>query len=415
MSIPLFDALFKKPAAEAEQPAPDPSADPGTDANWKQYGFQQSRLHHANPIALDVELHKLLEQYKKSIHTNEEEQEQMKAPLRARIAAASVDEQRLAEQASRIREHRIPALEKNISELKNEIGEIRRNPEHFEEKPSRLGIILMGIILLLLTVYLWIFYTSASYSAFFREFKAEDINVANSIFDPGAIQHAWQKGAPALVLVVTMPFIFLGLGILMHKFLEEKHASKWVKLALVIVVTFFFDFIIAYEIVKKIYDLQALNSLEDLPAYHFSMAFSDINFWLIIFAGFVTYLIWGLLFEKFMTDNRKRDHAGEQVRIRQREIEERQKEIRSLEAEADGLMKQVHGKEKERSQAEAELNSVFFRPREVEYVVFHFMSGWMQYIEGGLMVATTEKDTLRNETRNKVMDFLASLKPKPVE
>lgn len=97
MSIPLFDALFKKPAAEAEPPAPDSGADTGTDANWKHYGFQQSRLHQANPIALEVELHKLLEQYKKSIHTNEEEQEQMKAPLRARIAAASVDEQRLAE------------------------------------------------------------------------------------------------------------------------------------------------------------------------------------------------------------------------------------------------------------------------------------------------------------------------------
>ena len=273
----------------------------------------------------------------------------------------------------------------------------------------------MGIILALLTVYLWIFYTSASYSAFFREFKADDINVANSIFDPGAITHAWERGAPALVLVVTMPFIFLGLGVLMHKFIEEKHWGKWIKLSLVILVTFFFDFIIAYEIVKKIYDLQALNSLEDLPPYQFSMAFGDINFWLIIFAGFVTYLIWGLLFEKFMTDTRKRDHAGEQIRVRQSEIDEIQKEIKRLETEADTLDQTIHQSARDRAQTEADLSGVFFKPREVEYVVFHFMSGWMQFIEGGLMVTPANKDSLRQQTRDIVMTFLAGIKPKPIE
>jgi hypothetical protein len=184
---------------------------------------------------------------------------------------------------------------------------------------------------------------------------------------------------------------------------------------MVIIVTFFFDFIIAYEIVKKIYDLQALNSLEDLPPYQISMAFSDINFWLIIFAGFVTYLIWGLLFEKFMTDTRKRDHAGEQVRVRQSEIDEIQKEIKRLEGEAETLDQSIHQAARNRALAEADLSGVFFKPREVEYVVFHFMSGWMQFIEGGLMVTPANKDSLRQQTRDIVMNFLAGIKPKPVE
>jgi uncharacterized membrane protein (DUF106 family) len=420
-SIPLIDALFRKPSANGS-PVPGESQDQDNDQNeslkgqgaqtWKKYGFHQAKNHNANPIALDLELHKLLEQYKKTVHADEKDQEDLKGPLRARIATLGVDVQRITEQAERIRENKIPSTEKQIASIKSEIGDIRRNPEQYREKPSKLGLVLMGIILVLLTVYLWIFYTSASYSAFFRAFKAEDINVANSIFDPRAIANAWEKGAPALVLVVTMPFIFLGLGILMHKFLEEKHWSKGVKLTAVILVTFLFDFIIAYEIVKKIYDLQALNSLEDLPPYRFSMAFSDINFWLIIFAGFVTYLIWGLLFEKFMTDSRKLDNAGEQVRVRQKEIDELSKEVKKLDLEAETLEKTIHTREREKAQAEADLNSVFFRPREVEYVVFHFMSGWMQYIEGGLMSTNTDKDVLRNETRDKVMSFLSDLKPK---
>lgn len=420
-SIPLIDALFRKPSSNGSPEKSDQDADQHDilkvqDAqNWKKYGFHQAKNHNANPIALDMELHKLLEQYKKTVHADEKDQEDLKGPLRARIATLGVDVQRITEQAARIRESKIPATEKQIASLRTEIGEIRRNPDQYRDKPSKLGLVFMGIILILLTVYLWIFYTSASYSAFFREFKAEDINVANSIFDPRAIANAWAKGAPALVLVVTMPFIFLGLGILMHKFLEEKHWSKGVKLAAVILITFFFDFIIAYEIVKKIYDLQALNSLEDLPPYRFSMAFSDINFWLIIFAGFVTYLIWGLLFEKFMTDSRKLDNAGEQMRVRQNEIDELMKEARRLDAEAETLEKTSHTRERDKAQAEAELNNVFFRPREVEYVVFHFMSGWMQYIEGGLMSNSTHKDVLRNETRDNVMKFLSDLKPKLIE
>lgn len=417
MAIPLIDSLFRKnqPSEQEAAPASYEANETADSGNWKQYGFQQSRNHHASPIALDVELHKLLEQYKKTIDSGTQEQEQLKTPLKARIAKLEIDIERSRMQAERIRQQKIPSLEGKISELKAEISDIRRNPGHYEQKPGKLGVILMGIILALLTVYLWIFYTSASYSAFFREFKAEDINVANSIFDPGAITHAWERGAPALVLVVTMPFIFLGLGMLMHKFIEETHWGKWIKLALVIIVTFFFDFIIAYEIVKKIYDLQALNSLEELPPYHFSMAFSDINFWLIIFAGFVTYLIWGLLFEKFMTDTRKRDHAGEQIRVREREIDEVRKEIKRCESEAEATDQLMHHAEKERAQSEADLGGVFFKPREVEYVVFHFMSGWMQFIEGGLMANDTHKDALRNQTRDIVMNFLASIKPKPVE
>ncbi len=430
-NLPPIDSLFQKTSSngiskEEEKNNDDQGAihpdevdygqvikEAGTNSHtWKKYGFLQAKNHNASPISLELELHKLLEQFKKSVHTDEKEQEDMKSPVRARVVSLTLDIQKLGEQESRIRKEKIPAIEKKKQDIKNEISEIRRNPDHYREKPSKLGMVLMGVILVLLTVYLWIFYTSASYSAFFRQFTADDINVANSIFDPRAITNAWNKGAPALVLVVTMPFIFLGLGILMHKFLEEKHFSKWIKLSLVILATFAFDYIIAYEIVKKIYDLQALNSLENVPPYSFQMAFGDINFWLIIFAGFVTYLIWGFLFEKFMTDNRKMDHAGEHIRVRENEIQEADKDIIKLNQEADAINKTRHEKERDKALSENELQSIFFRPREVEYVIYHFMSGWMQFIEGGLMANASHKDGLRTETRKTVMNFLDTLKPR---
>jgi hypothetical protein len=428
-NLPPIDSLFQKPSSNGvhteDIQIPESTIHPedadhvnmlkgvgSSSHTWKKYGFLQSRNHSANPIALELELHKLLEQFKRSVQTDEKEQDEMKAPVRARVVSLNLDIQKLTEQGNRIRNEKIPSQEKKIQDLKNEIGEIRRNPDHYREKPGRLGLVLMGLVLVLLTVYLWIFYTSASYSAFFRQFTADDINVANSIFDPRAITNAWEKGAPALVLVITMPFIFLGLGILMHKFLEEKHFTKWIKLGFVIAATFVFDYIIAYEIVKKIYDLQALNSLENLPPYNYQTAFADINFWLIIFAGFVTYLIWGFLFEKFMTENRKLDHAGERIRVREIELQDVEREIKKLNQDADLIDRSIHGKERDKALAENELSAVFIRPREVEYVIYHYMSGWMQFIEGGLMASNSQKEGLRNETRKTVMNFLDTQKPK---
>ena len=79
--------------------------------------------------------------------------------------------------------------------------------------------------------------------------------------------------------------------------------------------------------------------------------------------------------------------------------------------EADALDKTLHGKERDKALAENELNAIFFRPREVEYVIYHFMSGWMQYIEGGLMATASQKEGLRAETRKTVMNFLDTQKP----
>ena len=48
-----------------------------------------------------------------------------------------------------------------------------------------------------------------------------NIGVANSIFDPKAITTAADPvtgGITELILIISMPFIFIGLGFLIHKF-----------------------------------------------------------------------------------------------------------------------------------------------------------------------------------------------------
>lgn len=373
---------------------------------WKKYGFLQSKNHGANPISLEVDLNKLLQLYKKRMQQDESSQEEMKRPIRKKIEGLKIDIQQVDSSIAGIKTEKIPSLEKKKEHLKNEMGEIRRDPSFYKEKPNWAALIITIIVLVLLTLYLWIFYTSASYSAFFRQFAPDDINVANSIFDPNALKKAWNEGGPALILVTTMPFIFLGLGVLIHKVQEQEGSGKWIKLAGLILTTFLFDYIIAFEIVKKIHDLQALNNPEIDATYHFGDAVNDPNFWLIIFAGFVTYLIWGFLFDRLMHDTRKMDHAGEQIRVRKKETTDLDKAIAVQDKEMDGLKLQVFEKQKEIRGLEEDLTATFIRPREFEYIVYQFASGWMQYIEGGMMGEQAEKNNIRTQTKDVVLAFV---------
>ncbi|MCP9752367.1 hypothetical protein [Ferruginibacter sp. HRS2-29] len=375
---------------------------------YKKYGFFQSKNHGANPISLEIELNKIFETFKDKLRRDEVEQERLKVPFRKKIDSLKIDIESFKIKIDQIKNDTIPTFTNRIKDLKAEIGSIRRDPSLYQkEKPNKISFgfgILIGI---LLTVYLWIFYTSASYSAFFREFKPDDINVANSIFDATALTKAFYAGIPAFVLVVSMPFIFLALGYLIHKFNEQKTRWKYLSLACLIIITFGLDYIIAYEIVKKVYDLETIMIIDNnrLP-YSFSQAVHDINFWLIIFAGFVTYLIWGLLFDKLMAEYEKFDVVKVQIKIREGEIKEIEKELKVHQGKVDELNSKMSEAEKEIKATEKDLEATFFRAKDFEHIVYQFSSGWFQYVEGGLLTTEEKKNLLRSELSNVTKNFV---------
>lgn len=397
-----FDVDIFKSAGSA-------SAQPDGNYTYKKYGFMQSKNHGANPISLEVELSKIFEMFKDKLRKDKIEQERLKVPLRAKLESLKIDKERFEKRITDVKMDLIPSLNKKIQALKDEIGNIRRDPGLYQkEKPNRISFIFGAIIGSLLTVYLWVFYTSASYSAFFRKFEADDINVANSIFDASSFTKAYHDGIPALVLVMSMPFIFLGLGFLIHKANQSKSKWKYLSLLLLIIVTFGFDYIIAFEIVQKVYDLKAAASLQELPPYQFRDALHDINFWLIIFAGFVTYLIWGFLFDKMMEDYEKFDVIKVQIKVREDEIKELKKELKTQDDQISVFKDKIAENEKLIKTTEADLNSTFFKPKEFEYIIYQFSSGWMQFVEGGLLANEEKKNKLRTEISEIVKKFIVA-------
>jgi hypothetical protein len=181
-----------------------------------------------------------------------------------------------------------------------------------------------------------------------------------------------------------------------------------VRIILLALVTLCFDCIIAYEIVSKIHELKAAASLDPLPPYTFEDVFRDVNFWLIIFAGFVTYLIWGFLFDRIMEEFERFDGVGHQVRLRQAELKEWAERLAEAEARPAQIRERINEVRKQIKAMESDLAGVLINPKDFEHIVFQFTSGWLQFIEGGMLADAVRKDGLRIECRRVADDFVAA-------
>ena len=353
-----------------------------TAVDWVEEGKSKGVLHNGSHAGLQVCITKIYHNYQQLLAHDDHRQEELKKPYKVKLQEYEGKIKQYSDKISKIREQ-IDGSKENIQTFKQEISDINQNPEKVAgDKVGKAGFIIGSIILLFLTIYLFIFYSSASYSAFFKQFSLDSLGVADSIFDPQALKMALKAGATELILITTIPFVFLGLGYLIHRFQEEpKWYSKAFKIGLLIVVTFIFDAILAYEITHKIYEIKKGNSFVEMPDYTVSMAFESVNFWLIIFAGFVVYLIWGFVFDLVMQSYGKLD----KVEIAKKEC---RKKIKSCEADIKEYNEEISKLEYLKSEQEIKGNkireilnhSLIMDREELGSSIHKFLDGWLAFL-----------------------------------
>lgn len=155
-----------------------------------------------------------------------------------------------------------------------------------------------------LTLYLFVFYSSTVYSSFYGNVDSG----MGGFIRASVFTEAQEKGTGSVAIIILAPFIFIGLGFLIHSCLKENRAralrkkkAKYGLLGLLLFMTLAFDALMAYKISESIHYDQYIKGLTDIP-WNYNLIFSDINFFLILFSGFVVYVIWGLLLDKVMLD-----------------------------------------------------------------------------------------------------------------
>ncbi|UJH90590.1 hypothetical protein LZ575_17655 [Antarcticibacterium sp. 1MA-6-2] len=259
-------------------------------------------------------------------------------------------------------------------------------------------------VLLPITLYLLVFYISASYSAFFKEFTDDVLSAA--IFDKDAFTNAFNDSWLEGLLVVTIPFVFMGLGYVIHMMQKGKGFFNYLKLGSLLIITFLFDALLAYQIEKKIYDFnKTLNS----PPYDLEIALTEAEFWMIIFAGFVVYIIWGLVFDFIMKEYENIDKIKVFIKHKKEEIFNLQHTRKEIEEKLDGFRDKMTEVQGRITEIQSKINGFIFPIK--EYLLYHsqYKEGWFQAINTEIALPTQQKNNLLEDCERTSIEYLAKM------
>jgi hypothetical protein len=157
-------------------------------------------------------------------------------------------------------------------------------------------------ILLALSGYLFFFYVSAAYKALYTDFEAIAERIAAGL-GTGSIMPKPAELAEALqynFLLFLVPFVFYAFGWAFHVILDMKHKYKFVFLGALIGVTFFVDFLLALLIHNN---TEYAKELMGIGTRSWAV---NPAFYMILFLGFIVYILWSILLDSIVREWSKR-------------------------------------------------------------------------------------------------------------
>jgi hypothetical protein len=348
-------------------------------------GYGSSKQAEGNHRIFKACLEDVYMDYKGKCRENENLQKELKAPY-VNEKGNHETELKKRKTALGLLNESIAQMEQKIISYKNDMVEVKRSPEKYGlevDKKPKAQFYLGLIVLIPITFYLLVFYISASFSAFFKSFDTDELTAA--IFDGHALSKAIEDGWLEGVFVATIPFAFMGLGYLIHMFQKHKNWLSYVKIATLFLVTFIFDAILAYQIEKKIYDIQ---KTPDSPDFNLSIAFSSVEFWGIIFAGFIVYIIWGLVFDFIMKEYDNFDKIKSFITTKR-------EDIKNCEINLTKLLQKVNPIKEEIAGIEGKINDL---QRTIDGFVFsnkHYLTYHAEYVKGWFLAIADNFDSLK--------------------
>jgi hypothetical protein len=357
--------------------------------SFHDQGYNMSKSCVGKVQILQSSLDALYQSFERKCKQNFNEQHQLKQPY--------ITEQKGKKTALLNKEDEISRLEKrvvqtndNIEELNKDCRKIRTNPEDYVDVDTKASAkFWIGLSFLIpLTIYIFIFYISTSFSAFFREFDP-GISLFQGMFDPQALSKAYEASLLELGFVLFIPFIFFALGYLIHMFQEKKGIENALKIVALFIITFLFDAILAYLIDQKLYNL---NKTFESEEFGVSVAFQSVGFWVIIFAGFVAYIVWGLVFDFVMKENADRDKIKKFLKEKKEEIVEKEGKLVKLKDEILTVEEVISIIKVRVSELQNIIDGFILPVMNYKALSTVYLQGWQKYIGSELTGDESKRD-----------------------
>lgn len=378
---------------------------------YYQSGYGDSKKAEGDPMTFGVGLHDLFNNFENLCRKQLNEQRILKQPYLEEQERERT-ELKKRETARSIYDDQIKLLAKSIDTYKVEMVDVKSDPAKYgidsDKRPKAQFYI--GVFLLLpITIYLFVFYISASYSAFFKDFETGSLSAA--IFDADALGKAINDGWLEAVFVGTIPFVFMGLGYLVHMFLKNRGLGGVLKVASLFVLTFVFDVILAYLIEKKIFLYDATLG----QAFSPRDAVQSVNFWGIIFAGFVVYIIWGLVFDFVMKEYENLDKIKAFIRNRKESIKNALLKNDELGIQVDSIQQEIAAINGNIRELQSKIDGFIFPVKEYLHYHYQYVKGWYQAINSELKFPIKQLDDIKSQCEMVAQNHLQELKIKEID
>jgi len=245
------------------------------------------------------------------------------------------------------------------------------------ESFSKLRFILNLFILVMLSVYLFFFYISATYKALYVDFEATAERIARGE-GTGSIMPGPYELADALqynYLLLVVPFVFYAFGWAFHILLGLKSTAKYVFLPMLVLVTFIVDFLLAMIISNNI---ENAKSLMGIPT---AFWYESPSFYIILFLGFMVYIIWSILLDSLLREWSKKEITSNLKTI----INHLQNDRKILQKR----LKDTSSIHKEILEYQEHLNVVMHG--NLKRYIDQFSSGWIAYLSPSNLKSAKER------------------------
>jgi hypothetical protein len=369
-------------------------------------GFAASKKASGGAINLITCLSNVYNSFEDQCRNQKIEQEKLKRPYIEETDRQKSEFKKL-ETLKEISEEKLSNFGKEVDICKKDMISVKTNPEEYgldiEKKPK--ANFYIGLFLLIpITIYLLVFYISATYSAFFKVFNDDSLSAA--IFDAESLSKAWSHGALEAILIFTIPFVFMGLGYLIHMMQKQKSKVTYFKLFGLYAITFMFDGLLAYVIEKKIYEF---NKTPSSPEFDFFIAIRESEFWMIIFAGFVVYLIWGLVFDFIMKEYESLDKINIFIASKKREIRNLLDKKHKVKEELITVKTKISEAQGKIAELNSKIQGFIFPVKTYLHYHHQYAEGWNTAISTELALPKKQKDELLHECKKTCEDHLQKL------
>lgn len=354
---------------------------------YTQLGFRSAQKSQSAPDAIEGYLEIVYDKFLEEQKLDEQGLKDRVSKLRAEVQQEKARKQDIIAETNANKRNKEDKV-KEIEELELEKIDIRNGEgETADTTPFVIG----AFITLLLTLYLFVFYSSSGYSAFYG-IKPGSLGFIN----PNVFADATNKGGGVIALIILFPVIFLGLGFLIHDSLEknkklanENKPNQYGVIITLLLITLIADAFIGYKISEGVHNNE-FNAGRSDKLWEFSMIFSDINFYLVLILGFVVYVIWGFLLHYVLshpylkTENEKIklliENINNRISDKRKELSDIIAKIHKLEGELVTIDSKVEEKQKDIIGYE---NGVIpINIASLKGSIGEFLGGWQNYTHG---------------------------------